>query len=213
MGSTERRAREKKFLREEILDAARDLFLKHGYENVSMRKIAEKIEYSPTTIYLYFHDKAEILNTLCEETFSRLSKVMVEIENSPGDPVEKLRRQGIAYINFGLEHPNHYRVAFMMPRDYSEKTAEELGESAGMRNFQFLVNCVQACVDAKRFRKIDVLAASQGLWCAVHGVTSLLIAQPCFPWIDRNLLVATLMDGIQYGYLAPVAEPKAKRRN
>src|SRR5579864_4603435 len=100
MGSVERRAREKKFLREEILDAARELFLKHGYENVSMRKIADKIEYSPTTIYLYFQDKAEILHTLCEETFSRLSKIMVEIEHGPGDPISRLRQQGVAYIRF-----------------------------------------------------------------------------------------------------------------
>ena len=70
MGTTERRARAKQLLRGEILDAARELFIKHGYENVSMRKIAEKIEYSPTTIYLYFHDKSEILHTLCEETFA-----------------------------------------------------------------------------------------------------------------------------------------------
>ena len=68
MGVHERRAREKKELRQEILDAARDLFLREGYENVSMRKIAEKIEYSPTTIYLYFQDKADLLDCICEET-------------------------------------------------------------------------------------------------------------------------------------------------
>jgi AcrR family transcriptional regulator len=210
VGTTERRAREKKFLREEILDAARELFLKHGYENVSMRKIAEKIEYSPTTIYLYFHDKAEILHTICEETFNRLSKVMLDIEHGPGDPVAKLRQQGVAYIRFGLEHPNHYQVTFMVPHDYSEKTAEELTNSAGMRTFQSLVNCVQACVDSREFRSLDVIAASQALWCAVHGVTSLLIAQFCFPWVQRDQLVATLVDAMIDGYRAI---PKSKHRN
>src|SRR5579863_9246935 len=72
MGVQERRAREKKELRQEILDAARDLFVREGFENVSMRKIAEKIEYSATTIYLYFQDKAELLDCICEETLDRL---------------------------------------------------------------------------------------------------------------------------------------------
>lgn len=165
-----------------------------------MRKIADKIEYSPTTIYLYFHDKAEILHTLCEETFGLLSRIMTVIENGPGDPIARLRLQGLAYIRFGLEHPNHYQVTFMVPHEYMEKTAEELANSAGMRTFQSLVNCVQACVDAKQFRPLDVLAASQALWCAVHGVTSLLIAQPCFPWVNRDQLIATLLDAIIDGY-------------
>jgi AcrR family transcriptional regulator len=68
MGVQERRARQKEGVREEILDAARTLFVKEGYEHVSMRKIAEKVEYAPGTIYLYFRDKAEILDRICEET-------------------------------------------------------------------------------------------------------------------------------------------------
>jgi AcrR family transcriptional regulator len=204
--------RERKFLREEILEAARELFLRHGYENVSMRKIAEKIEYSPTTIYLYFHDKAEILYTICEETFARLSEIMVEIERAPGNPITKLHQQGLAYINFGLKHPNHYRLTFMVPFDYSGKTAEEVAASAGMRTFQSLVDCVQACVDAKQFRKVDVLAASQALWCGVHGVTSLLIAQACFPWVEREQLIGVFMDALIDGFRAPAAVAKSNRQ-
>lgn len=80
MGVQERRAREKKELRQEILDAAREMFVRDGFENVSMRKIAEKIEYSPTTIYLYFQDKADLLDCLCEETFTRLVKKQTILE-------------------------------------------------------------------------------------------------------------------------------------
>ena len=77
MGVQERREREKQGIREEILEAARQLFVTEGYENVSIRKIAEKIEYSPGTIYLYFQDKAEILAQISEETFSRLERKSV----------------------------------------------------------------------------------------------------------------------------------------
>ena len=90
MGVKERKARQKKFLRQEILDAASELFVKDGYENVSMRRIADKIEYSPTTIYLYFKDKAELLEQVCQETFARLKQVLVRIEELPGDSALKI---------------------------------------------------------------------------------------------------------------------------
>src|ERR1043165_1042301 len=92
MGVAERKSRQKENTRQEILDAARDLFVHDGYENVSMRKIAEKVEYAPGTIYLYFKDKAEILDTLCEQTFEKLRARMDAIRRDPGDPVEGLRR-------------------------------------------------------------------------------------------------------------------------
>ena len=98
MGVKERKARQKKFLRQEILDAASELFVKDGFENVSMRRIADKIEYSPTTIYLYFKDKAGLLEQVCQETFARLSLVLARIQGLPGDPVERLNRE----INAGL---------------------------------------------------------------------------------------------------------------
>src|SRR5208283_4116639 len=108
MGLTERRERQKLALRQEILTAARELFAKEGYENVSMRRIAEKIEYSPTTIYLYFRDKDELLHEMCAETFALLTRKLNKILGAEGDPVEKLRMGLKAYVEFGLKHPNHY---------------------------------------------------------------------------------------------------------
>src|SRR5262244_2221370 len=80
MGVMERRIREKQALRQEILDAARELFVTEGYENVSMRKVAERIEYSPTTIYLYFKDKADLHDCICEETLGRLVESQAAID-------------------------------------------------------------------------------------------------------------------------------------
>src|SRR5208283_6230223 len=103
MGVKERKLRQKKFLRQEILDAASDLFGKEGFENVSMRKIAEKIEYSPTTIYLYFKDKADLLDCICEETFARLVRKQNSIDQAIADPIERLKKGLRAYIEFGLK--------------------------------------------------------------------------------------------------------------
>src|SRR5437870_11688177 len=115
-GSKQRREREKEGLREEILDAARTLFVKEGYESVSIRKIAEKVEYAPGTIYLYFRDKAEILDRICEETFARLATRLEAISRDRADPLDCLRRGLRTYVQFGVDNPNHYVVTFVQAR-------------------------------------------------------------------------------------------------
>ena len=201
MGVKERKARQKKFLRQEILDAASELFVKEGYENVSMRGIADKIEYSPTTIYLYFKDKAELLEQVCQETFARLRQVLVRIEELPGDPIERLKRGLVAYVKFGLENPHHYRATFMMPIPEGfdeEKYANP--DSPGMQAFDFLRRRVYDCMAVGRFRKLDPELVSQTLWAGVHGVTSLLIIH-CkgFPWVGRDQLIHSMVDTLITG--------------
>src|SRR2546428_11503586 len=100
MGTTERKARHKADLKQEILDAARALFVKEGYESVSIRKIADKIEYAPGTISLYFREKAEILDRICEETFAKLLLKMNAIKQDTAPPLDKLRRGLRTYIQF-----------------------------------------------------------------------------------------------------------------
>lgn len=195
MGVRERKARQKKFLRQEILDAASELFVKDGYENVSMRRIADKIEYSPTTIYLYFKDKAELLEQVCQETFARLSLVLARIQQQPGDPVERLKRGLVAYIKFGLENPHHYRATFMMPvPDGFNEEKYHQPDSPGMQAFDFLRRCVSDCVSAGRFRKVDVELVSQTFWAGIHGLTALLITHRHFPWVEREQVIHSMVD-------------------
>ncbi len=94
MGIRERRAREKEDLKQEILDAARDLFIRDGYESVSMRKIADRIEYSPTTIYLYFRDKSELFDCLSEQAFGKLLEKLQSIGGQESNgPMDRLRKR------------------------------------------------------------------------------------------------------------------------
>ena len=194
MGSKERREREKESLRQEILDAAREMFVSEGYENVSMRKIAERIEYSPTTIYLYFEDKAAIFESLCDETFAKLIEKQEALAKKHRDPLIRLRECGRAYIHFGLEHPNHYRVAFMQPHSLGEQRSFE--ETMGYRAFSFLRANVEECVREKKFRRIDVDLASQAIWAATHGLTSLLITHGDFPWAEREKLIDFMLQNL-----------------
>jgi len=202
MGSKQRREREKEELRQDILDAARELFVNEGYENVSMRRVAEKIEYSPTTIYLYFEDKASLLYAICEETFAKLAKRMEAITRECDDPVEVLRRGCRAYVDFGLKYPNHYKLTFINhpqhPKDHKKHLREE---SMGMKAYGNLRAAVEACIKAKKFRAGDVEAVTQMVWAGEHGITSLLISMPDFPWVKKSelidLTIETLISGLK----------------
>jgi AcrR family transcriptional regulator len=200
MSVADRRQREKLALRQEILAAARQLFAKEGYESVSMRRIAQKIEYSPTTIYLYFRDKQELIHELCEETFSLLTKKIEKALSAGGDPVEMLKRGLRAYVEFGIQHPNHYQTTFLTRHDGDHEKVLE--ESAGARAFQCLIEGVTRCVEAGRFREVDVMGVGQALWSMVHGVTALQITH-CngFPWIDRDRLIDLTIDTAVRGLL------------
>lgn len=200
MGVQERRARQKENLRQEILDAARDLFVREGIENVSMRRIAERIEYSPGTIYLYFNDKAEILRTLCEETFFKLDQKLRAIQDDRGDTLGALRRGLRAYIEFGLQNPNHYLVTFVLagPALY-ESGQEQKMRDAGLCCFNNLRSIVRKCIEENLFRLADVEETSQVLWAGIHGITTLLITKPGFPFVEQTRLVERVVEVLVEG--------------
>jgi AcrR family transcriptional regulator len=200
LGVKERKARQKEFLRQEILDAASELFVKEGYEQVSMRRIADRIEYSPTTIYLYFKGKSELLEQVCDEAFSRLSLAMKRILEQPGDPVERLKQGLLAYVHFGLENPHQYRAAFMMPKPEDfDKSKHIQPNSPGMQAFDFLRHSVESCKKSGKLRLVDVELASQTLWCGVHGVTSLLNTHSAFPWVEKKQVIHSVIDTLIAG--------------
>lgn len=212
MGVQERRAREKQELRQEILDAARDLFIHEGFENVSMRKVAEKIEYSPTTIYLHFQDKLDLLDCVCEETLEKLQRRLAAMSEADRDPLQRLKNGLRAYIEFGLEHPNDYRVAFLMEFKLAEPDRCMRCHAMGQRNFDHLRASLTECIRNGVFGPQDVEATSQALWAGIHGLTSLLIQHPNFPWVDRETLITRLLDTLVDGLKCPAGEPAVVAR-
>jgi len=187
MGVKERREREKSETRDKILDAARELFVTEGYEGVSMRRVAEKIEYSPTAIYVHFADKNELFHELCHQDYARLAEVFQSSVMST-DPIERLKQIGAIYIEFGLRNPNHYKFMFMTPHP-----AQELGDDDREMHgnpekdaYAFLKWAVQQATDAGCFlpELRDAELISQTLWASVHGVVSLHIAKGCDAWVD-----------------------------
>ena len=201
MGTKERRAREKEQLRDQILSAARELFVSEGYENVSMRKIADKIEYSPTTIYLYFKDKGDLLDSVCKETLLSLLNTLELLNRDKSNPIETLRKSGKAYVEFGLKYPQDYKLTFVIRPQFQKGLG--LGEgSIGERVFNYLRAMVSECIRQKAFRRVDVDTAGQALWSAVHGVTLLLIDFSDFPWTEKDKLIDTVINTMIEGLKA-----------
>jgi AcrR family transcriptional regulator len=193
MGVAERKSRHKQDLRQEILDAARDLFVRDGYESVSMRKIAEKVEYAPGTIYLYFKDKAEILDTLSAQTFEKLKERLQAIGHDPGDPVEALRRGLRTYIQFGLDNPNEYVVTFVIGKREAHLEGGA-GRACGMACFNCLRGIVQQCMEGGYINGGAVEETAQSLWVSIHGVTSLFAMNCGFPFVEQTRLIERLLD-------------------
>ena len=187
MGVKERREREKSETRDKILDAARELFATEGYEGVSMRKVADKIEYSPTAIYVHFADKEELFRELCHQDYARLAEVFQSSAIST-DPIERIRQIGGVYIDFGNHYPNHYKFMFMTPHPSHEpdEVDREMMGNPEQDAYAFLRWAVQQAIDAGCFQEEfrDAELVSQTLWASVHGVISLHIAKGTDPWVE-----------------------------
>jgi AcrR family transcriptional regulator len=190
MSALSRRRKHKEELRRLILDAAREIFVRQGYESFSMRKLAEKIEYSPGSVYLHFNNKEELFECLIDESFGRLLKTLMGLQNGGEwqDPLEELKKGLWAYVEFGLRNPSDYRFAFML-RPPVGKRPYKVHEA-----FESLRYMVGRCVEEKRFRAVDVETTSQALWASVHGITSLLIQRPTFPWVAKKKLIEQVIN-------------------
>ena len=188
---------DKENLRQEIIDAGRELFVSEGYSNVSMRKIADRIGYSATTIYLYFKDKNDLLHQICEQTFARLAHNIISIEQLSDNPLGKLRSGLREYIYFGLKYPSQYEIVFITPLPIDLEM--EFEETNGKVAFDTLRKVVTECVLANLLKHNDIELLSQMLWCGIHGVTSLLIKHEHFPFVERERLIDSLIDTLITG--------------
>lgn len=184
-------------VKQTILDAASEIFVAEGFGSVSMRKIARKIGYTPTTIYLYFDDKADLFNQICEKTFAQMTRNLIAISKLSVSPLERLRLGLFEYIHFGLKHPNHYAIVFNTTS--SPEPAKDFQNSQGEATFDTLRNSVSACMADGAVVHGDVELTSQTLWACIHGVTSLLITQEGFPFVGRQALTESVVDTIIAG--------------
>lgn len=174
MGIKERKIKHKEDLKQSILDAAKKVFLAEGYEATSIRKIAAEIEFSPTTIYLYYKDKNEIAHALHEEGFKMLSEkfqVLAHVEH----PFERLKAMGRIYMQFALENSDYYELMFIMkdPIKAFENGCVEEEWDEGKRAFNALVNTIQQCQQAGYFKGFETNSFALVVWSTMHGLCTM----------------------------------------
>jgi AcrR family transcriptional regulator len=187
MGISQRKEREKEDLKKSILDAARTLFLEKGYEQTSIRNIAEKIEYSPTTIYLYFEDKDAIFHEIHDQAFLLLQSEFAQLRNIE-DPLERLEMMGKMYIDFALKNKELYDLMFILEAPMNALKRKDECWDEGADTFQGLKSLVRECMDKGLLMEQDVEEVSFFIWSTVHGMCSLFIRNRCVHVIENESL-------------------------
>lgn len=204
--SLARRERQKAETRQAILDAARELFVTDGVEATTMRAIAAKIGYTPTAIYHHFRDKDALIVELCMADFTALGQAMHKIGRIE-EPVERLRRMGMAYTDFALDNQSQYRFMFMTP--LKQPMVDAFGnvvKSPDEDAYGFLLQTVTEGIEKGVYRPElnDAPELAQMFWGGIHGVISLWFTHCNDPHIvlrDPRETVRTMCDAMIRGSL------------
>ncbi|PWR17717.1 TetR/AcrR family transcriptional regulator [Zavarzinia compransoris] len=203
--------------RSQILAAARQLFIQEGVDNTSMRRIAQLAGVTPTLIYHHFADKAALMLSVCQEFFFGLMQASEEARRprpEDADPLAPLGRLMAAYVRFGLENPDVYRLVFMTriatlkrdgiiaghrPRPDHQPHPEDKG--FGIQSFGILEGEIRRLTEAGALRPNDPAALAEMVWATGHGLVSLLITHGDFKWTPfddlQRLAIDSLLRGIR----------------
>ncbi len=202
MNPSDRHERGREDLRKEILNAARDMFATGSFEEFSMRKLASKIGYSATTIYLYFTDRRDLLNRVCQETFAELNHTLEQLLATASSPLNCIRAGLRAYVEFAVAHPNHYKVVFLLDRPNNPDYRLDPTQDPGSRIYFLLRRLLSDGIDSGEIRPLELDATAQSIWASIHGLATLLILETEFPLEQRDRLIETQTDLLINGLAA-----------
>jgi AcrR family transcriptional regulator len=181
--STSRQSERRDKRRQDIIDVSSRLFSKLGYENVTLRAIAEEMGYAHTTLYRYFPDKSHLLAEICRETFTLLASEFDAISEATTDPQQRLFETTRGFVRFGLKHPQHFRIVFFGPEDRNGIRAGDYINEIGRPLFDRLVRIFDACsVGAKN--PSEPLLDAHTWWSCIFGITQVLITQGNLPHLS-----------------------------
>lgn len=171
-------------LREEIIAAAKDLLAESANSDaVSIRAVADAVGVTPPSIYLHFADKDALIEAVCADVFANLHAAMVAAAEPVEKPLDKLCAYGMAYVQFALDHPEHYRLATM--ERHGNAGMSHIDEVLADAAFSHLTAVVADCMAEGIFEDGDPVPVALEMWAAAHGVASLMVAKPFLPWADK----------------------------
>ena len=192
MGIAERKEKQKTEIRKLLLEASMKLFVEEGFENVTIRRIADLIEYSPTTVYLYFKDKDEIFYSLHDVGFEKMQEFnhnLASIQN----PLLRLHKMGENYLRFGMENPEYYSLMFINGEPMKKMSELGCDWQVGDAALSRLQATVAECIEKGYLAKADPHLVSLSVWGFVHGLVSLAIRQRLEKFVpDEKMLLPTM---------------------
>ncbi len=215
MGIKERQERDREAVRRAILDAARALFVAEGFHNVSIRKIAERIEYSPAAIYSYFPSKDDIFFALAEEGFRLLGSPAAEgrREQLDGlDPLQRIRAVFWRVYEFSRQQPEYFALMFL------DRSVPHISRAERYERFAFaretkrhVVTELQRCIEAGVFPPtVKPTVALRVLSAGLLGIAALSLSERLAPGEDADLLASDALDtaiaGLRAGVVLKSAE-------
>ncbi|WP_432738701.1 TetR/AcrR family transcriptional regulator [Maridesulfovibrio sp. FT414] len=183
-------------MRRLILDAAKELFAKDGFDNVSVRKIAARIDYSPAALYRYFKSKEELILSLKEEGMGRFGQMQAQSWNVE-DPFERLLEIGRIYLNYARSEPEYYDLLFN--RSAPSFCDPEKWVGKPHPNFMSFKETVRQCIETGVLGNVSVDTAVASLWASVHGLASLVATgrlQGNMPDIDMETVFEDVLEFI-----------------
>jgi len=208
MGIKERQERDREAVRRAILDAARDLFVSEGYDNVSIRKIAERIEYSPAAIYGYFPSKDDIFFALAEEGFRLLGDPAgpEHQEHLKGlAPLERIRSIFWRWYEFSRQHPQYFELMFL-DRSVPRITQEYERFAFARETRRHLFAEIERCIEAHVFPPtVKPGVAMRLLTVGLLGVVVLTLSKRLGPGEDPDELASDVLDTTLAGLRSGIA--------
>lgn len=205
MKQMSRREKNREEMRQRILGAARQLFVKEGFDNVSMRRISSAIDYSPAAIYRYFKNKREILSTLRDQGFQRFVASQEASAETYADPIERLREGGRGYIRFAREEPDFFQLMFCT--NCEEVEFEGRLAEAATRSYELFRTNVAECVATGRFGDVAVDTVAAAMWANVQGLAE-LISTGRLDFVNERGDLEALIDSVQEFQLRPAVKKK-----
>jgi AcrR family transcriptional regulator len=186
-------------LKRRIVDAAREVLLSEGYRNLSLRKIARKIDVSATSIYLHFENKDHLIHTLIEEAIERLNERLKESVESESSPLKMLENLAWAYVQFALDHPREYQVIYLVSSDQMARYPREKFRKA-RQGYQIVIEVLEEGVEAGTIEEPKPSIAAYTFWAQLHGVMSVVLSRRLDTRIDQNEFIEEAIEHIISAY-------------
>ena len=190
-------------LRDEILIAAERILIETNDQSaLSIRAIATAVGVTPPSIYLHFADRNDLVFAVCERHAEQLEQAMARAAEGIEDAWERIRRRGYAYMQWGLDNPEHYRILMMSRPDHTPDRFVDgrLADTAGL--VPVAEDLAAAIASEKVTLDDDPLEITKTLWMMIHGMVSLVISKPDFPFGSVDVVYERLFELVRRGLVS-----------